>query len=407
MPINVSKGYTTGMFSEEDSEKCPKHRRRRIRMRRLLQTKLLASGGYSPSKALGQGKGVRVGVGLVEMVSSAAASQTATGAGPMVGAISVSGRQRVMEDAVSIRPNLCSPEINSRRPVDFFAIYDGHGGRHVNSTVASLCSERMHIILEEELMRVRNNADMSGSSRSRGERRRPSEGQRTEEAWKRVLRSCFLRMDEMASCTCPECGSVGYQCGCPPDTLGLTGSTAVVAVLTDETIIVANCGDSRAVLSHGGSTIPLSYDHKPDRQEERARIEACGGQVVFTDGARVEGILALSRAIGDNYLKPYVTSEPEITFRKREAEDECLILASDGLWDVLSSEVACAVARECLREEDHSFCPWVEGVGEGAMFSSRSASAAALLTRLALGRNSRDNISVIVVDLKRSNHTGL
>ncbi|XP_009624474.1 probable protein phosphatase 2C 75 isoform X1 [Nicotiana tomentosiformis] len=335
------------------------------------------------------------------MESAAAASHTAAGARPMVGAISVSGRQRVMEDAISIRPNLCSTEINSWRTVDFFAIYDGHGGRHVNPTVASLCSERMHVILEEEL-----NADRSGSSSSRGERRRASEGQRTEEAWKRVLRSCFLRMDEMASCTCPECGTVGYQCGCPPDTLSLTGSTAVVTILTDETIIVANCGDLRAVLSHGGSAIPLSYDHKPDRQEERARIEACGGQVVFADGARVEGILAMSRAIGDNYLKPYMTSEPEITFTKREPEDECLILASDGLWDVLSSVMACAVARECLREEEHSFSPWVEGVGEGAMFSSRSASAAALLTRFALGRNSCDNISVIVVDLKR-NHTVL
>nr|XP_016443233.1 PREDICTED: probable protein phosphatase 2C 75 [Nicotiana tabacum] len=108
----------------------------------------------------------------------------------------------------------------------------------------------------------------------------------------------------------------------------------------------------------------------------------------------------------DKYLKPYVTSEPEITFTKREAEDECLILASDGLWDVISTEMACEVARECLREENptgnHSFRPWVEGDGEGAIFSSQSASAAALLTRLALGRNSYDNISVIVVDLKRN-----
>ncbi|MCD7457839.1 hypothetical protein HAX54_036420 [Datura stramonium] len=260
-------------------------------------------------------------------------------------------------------------------------------------------------------MRVRNNVDMAGSSSSCG-RREPLEGQRTEEAWRIVLKSCFLRIDEMTSCMCSNCGSVGYQCGCPQDALGLTGSTAVVAVLTDETIIVANCGDSRAVLSCGGRPIPLSYDHKPDGREERARVEACGGRVVFADGARVEGILSMSRAIGDNYLKPYITSEPEITFTKREAEDECLILASDGLWDVVSSEKACWVATECLREEDpagdHSSRPLVEGDGRGAVLSSsRSASsAAALLTRLALGKNSYDNISVIVVDLKR-NHTAV
>ncbi|XP_055828918.1 probable protein phosphatase 2C 75 isoform X2 [Solanum dulcamara] len=323
---------------------------------------------------------------------------------PLVGSISIPGRKRVMEDTISIRPNLCSPEINRRRPVDFFAVYDGHGGRHV----ASMCRERMHVVLDEELIRVV--VDMGGSS-SPCERQQPLEGQRTEEAWKRVLKSCFLRIDEMASCICSECGSVGYQCGFPPSTLKPTGSTAVVAVLTDETIIVANCGDSRAVLSRSGSAIPLSYDHKPDKQEERARIEACGGRVVFADGARVEGILSMSRAIGDNYLKPYITSEPEMTFTKREAEDECLILASDGLWDVISSEIACAVGRECLRERDPagdlSSRPLVEGDGRGDMFSSRSAcSAAALLTRLALGRNSRDNISVIVVDLKR-NHTAV
>ncbi|KAJ8536720.1 hypothetical protein K7X08_035121 [Anisodus acutangulus] len=358
---------------------------------RRQQPKLVSSGGSISSSSGG---------------SSATPSQ-----GPMVGAISVSGRQRGMEDAISIRPNLCSPEINRRRPVDFFAIYDGHGGHHVDPTVASLCSERMHVVLEEELMRMRNNVDMGGSSSSSG-RRQPLEGprQRTEEAWNSVFRSCFLRIDEMASCTCGECGSVGYQCGCPPDALGLMGSTAVVAVLTAETIIVANCGDSRAVLSRNGSAIPLSYDHKPDKREERARIEERGGRVVFADGARVEGILAMSRAIGDTYLKPYITSEPEMTFTKREAEDECLILASDGLWDVISSELACDVAKKCLLEDDpagdHSFRPLVEGVGEGALFSSRCASAAALLTRLALGRNSSDNISVIVVDLKR-NHTGV
>ncbi|KAM3248074.1 putative protein phosphatase 2C 75 [Capsicum annuum] len=213
-----------------------------------------------------------------------------------------------------------------------------------------MCREKMHVVLEEKLMRMRNNVDMGDGSRSCG-RWQPWEGQRMEEAWKRVFKSCFLRIDEMASRICSESSTVGCQCDCLPNALGLTGSTTVVAILTDEyeTIIVANCDDSRAVLSRSGSAIPLSYDHKPDRGEERARIEACGGRVVFADGARVEGILSISRAIGDNYLKPYITSEPEMTFTKREAEYECLILASDGFWDVISSEVACEVGRVSSR----------------------------------------------------------
>ncbi|XP_016432630.1 putative protein phosphatase 2C 75 [Nicotiana tabacum] len=420
MPLrNGSSGYTTGMLSKvngDSPEKCRRKRCRRIRIRRL-QAKVLRSATtssslsfqrrsllYNISEALGIGRGVEMTDPSSTSTEPSTAASHIPASGPVVGVISITGRRRAMEDTTSIKPNLCSPEINNRRPVDFFAIYDGHGGRHV----AALCSERMHVLLQEELARVGDNinTDMSGSSRSGTQQ---LEEQRTEEAWKSVLRSCFLRIDEMASTTCGECGSVGYQCGCPRDTLGLVGSTAVVAVLTEETIIVANCGDSRAVLSRGGKHIPLSSDHKPDKRDERARIEASGGRVVFANGPRVQGILAMSRAIGDKYLKPYVISEPEITFTKREAEDDCLILASDGLWDVISNEMACEVASECLREEypaeDHSFSPLVEGDNGGAIYSSRSASAAALLTRLALGRKSCDNISVIVVDLKRS-HTG-
>lgn len=115
---------------------------------------------------------------------------------------------------------------------------------------------------------------------------------------------------------------------------------------------------------------------------------------------------------GDKYLKSVVISEPEVTFTKRESEDECLILASDGLWDVLPSELACEVARECLQGVaatttttttiDLNAVPQIEEEAAGTSYPSRSALAAALLTRLALGRKSTDNISVIVIDLKRS-----
>ncbi|KAK4350785.1 hypothetical protein RND71_030098 [Anisodus tanguticus] len=320
---------------------------------------------------------------------------------PVVGAISTPGRERPMEDAISVRPHLYSPYINRNLPIDFFAVYDGHGGPHA----AGLLRDRMHLILIDELMMVRISLDLTSGSSSSGTessiaRRERLEAQRIKEAWKRVLRRCFQRIDEMALVTCSECG-IGVPCGCPPVTLGMSGSTAVLVILTADSIIAANCGDSRAVLSRGGRALPLSNDHKlsaqlPDRIDERSRIEALGGRVEFGDRARVQGILSMSRAIGDKYLKPYISAEPELSIIKRIPEDEFLILASDGLWDVVSSETACHVARMCLRGEDpagnHNFMPWVEGADGGAIFSSRSAVAAALLTRLAVGRKSLDNI---------------
>ncbi|KAG6576763.1 putative protein phosphatase 2C 75, partial [Cucurbita argyrosperma subsp. sororia] len=313
---------------------------------------------------------------------------------PVFGMMSVSGRSREMEDAVSTSLCLLGPGNFRRRPVHFFAVYDGHGGPHV----AALCREKMHVLVQEELARVVSGGGGSSAAEE-------------EATWKRVMRRSFERMDEVALSTC-ACGSVGGQCRCHPMEVALGGSTAVVAVLTPDHIMVANCGDSRAVLCRGGRAIPLSNDHKPDRNDELARIEAAGGRVIFINGARVEGILAMSRAIGDKYLKSVVISEPEITFTRRESDDECLILASDGLWDVLSSELACEVTRECLQERtaaaaattttiDLNAEPQIEE-GAGTSYPSRSSLAAALLTRLALGRRSMDNISVIVIDLKRS-----
>lgn len=103
---------------------------------------------------------------------------------------------------------------------------------------------------------------------------------------------------------------------------------------------------------------------------------------------------------GDRYLKPYVIAEPEVTCTQRSEEDECLILASDGLWDVLSNELVCDIARKCLagRRCSDLLNVHVSGMEEDVDESPASV-AAAVLTKLALSRGSSDNISVVVVDL--------
>lgn len=98
-----------------------------------------------------------------------------------------------------------------------------------------------------------------------------------------------------------------------------------------------------------------------------------------------------------------MSCEPEVTITDRTAEDECLILASDGLWDVVSNETACGVARMCLKGKvagmGPSCSPENDAGGKNANQSCSDAST--LLTKLALARRSSDNVSVVVIDLRK------
>ncbi|KAJ1377550.1 PPM-type phosphatase domain [Sesbania bispinosa] len=173
------------------------------------------------------------------------------------------------------------------------------------------------------------------------------------------------------------------------DTFRDDGSTASTAVLVDKHLYVANVGDSRTVISKAGKAIALSEDHKPNRSDERKRIENAGGVVMWADAMgmvqilmgflsgtwRVGGVLAMSRAFGNRMLKPFVVAEPEIQDQEINEETDLLVLASDGLWDVVPNDDAVSLARA---EEE-------------------AEAAARKLTEAAFARGSADNITCIVV----------
>ncbi|KAM4105743.1 hypothetical protein ACB094_04G015300 [Castanea mollissima] len=115
------------------------------------------------------------------------------------------------------------------------------------------------------------------------------------------------------------------------------GSTATTALLLGDRLLVANVGDSRVVACRAGSAIPLSIDHKPERSDERQQIEQAGGFIIWAGTWRVGGVLAVSRAFGDKLLKPYVVAEPEIQEEEIDGVD-FIIIASDGLWNVISNK---------------------------------------------------------------------
>ncbi|XP_028553352.1 probable protein phosphatase 2C 52 isoform X3 [Dendrobium catenatum] len=118
------------------------------------------------------------------------------------------------------------------------------------------------------------------------------------------------------------------------------GSTASTAILLGNRLFVANVGDSRAVISKDGKAVPLSDDHKPNRIDERKRIEDAGGVVMWTGTWRVGGVLAMSRAFGNRLLKQYVVAHPDIQEEEVGKDLDILVLASDGLWDVVPNEVS-------------------------------------------------------------------
>lgn len=120
----------------------------------------------------------------------------------------------------------------------------------------------------------------------------------------------------------------------------LAGSTAIVVVLKNDTLYVGNVGDSRAVACWNGRVDVLSEDHKPCNELESKRIYAAGG---WLEAGRVNGNLALSRALGDFVFKrndklppedQIVTAVPDIETRKITDELEFIVLACDGIFDV-------------------------------------------------------------------------
>lgn len=159
------------------------------------------------------------------------------------------------------------------------------------------------------------------------------------------------------------------------------GTTAITAAFHNGKIIVGNAGDSRAVLVHrGGRVTPMSIDHHPDRKDEETRIRKLGGKLIHWGRWRVEGVLAVSRAIGDVSLQPYITCEPEIMEKKIDHEDEYLVIASDGLWDVLENEDVGKLVTVYGKDFIH---------------------LAKMLCTEALKKGSSDNITALVIDVKK------
>ncbi|WCJ32836.1 Protein phosphatase 2C family protein [Euphorbia peplus] len=257
------------------------------------------------------------------------------------GSWSEKGPKQYMEDEFICVDNLCQHLVtvtNCPSPSAFYGVFDGHGGVDAASFTKN---NLLNFIVEDAQF--------------------PS-------GVKKAIKSAFVRTDHALADT----KSVDSS----------SGTTALTALIMGRTMLIANAGDSRAVLGKRGRAIELSKDHKPNCTSERLRIERLGG--VIYDGY-LNGQLAVARALGDWHIKGSkgakspLSAEPELEELILTEEDEFLIIGCDGLWDVMSSQCAVTIVRkELTTHNDPEGC-------------------AKALVKEALQRNTCDNLTVVVV----------
>jgi len=254
-----------------------------------------------------------------------------------------------MEDQHTIEVHLTGLQDHS-----LVAVYDGHGGQFAAKFAGKT--------LVAEFLSSESVAEYNRS------------GFRETSLLEKALKETFVAVDEKLKT------EADVQCG------DCSGCTAICAVITPSHIVCASAGDSRGIMVTSGQVRALSEDHKPDGAIERERIESAGGCVSMR---RVDGDLAVARALGDFQYKDRpdlpvdrqkVTCVPDVRTTPRSSGDEVLVLACDGIWDVMSNQDCC----DCVRQI------YQEGETDSGLVCEE-------LLDTCLTKGSRDNMSVVMV----------
>lgn len=248
---------------------------------------------------------------------------------------------------------------------------------------------------------------LQGSIQTDLQELREKKGQVTrDEATQVMMKMMFLRRLEQQMSTQPgeDNGSSGSAAPGESNIANSVGCTAVSVLVTPTQFVVANAGDSRAVLCRGGKAIALSEDHKPNDAREKERIIKAGGTVEETQGGarthyRVNGNLNLSRAIGDleykknSALKPeeqMITSTPDIVSMDRDPEDQFIAVCCDGVFDVMSNDDLVSFISERMAT-NRSLKEICEEIADECLSPDPKATQG-------LGA---DNITCMIVDLRK------
>ena len=289
----------------------------------------------------------------------------------------IQGRRRTIEDmhAIHLLPSA---------QAEFYAIFDGHNGNLASKYAASF----VHKELANRLLEI-DKEDLSNPN------------------WKdnieKEVVAAFADIHQAFLEAIPLT---------PYGTMDQSGTTATAILMTPEFAVIANLGASRAVISSTKNegegaqleAIDLTKDHVASDPEERALIESRGGHVIKSNGIdRVNGTLAITRSIGDADFAHVLSQVPDVvSFTKAELKGLCgdngtgpapncfIVLASDGLWDLVSSQEAVEMVTDII------------SIGTTTKWRNNASlqKAAEALTLEAFVRGSRDNIGVCVIAIE-------
>jgi len=249
---------------------------------------------------------------------------------------------------------LTSPDSQSDMPVSFFVVCDGHGG----SQVADYVNKNLYPNISSQPTFITNPED--------------------------AITNGFLRTEtELA--TMAKNGVID----------GGIGTTVAVALIVGSELYVANIGDTEAVIFSGAEWKLLTEPHTLNNLDERKRVEAAGGKIIGKDSVFRLGHplwnpklvnLGITRAIGDFYFKDKewigetnsgLIAVPNVVRWTLTTDDEFLLIASDGFWDVVTKDEAMQFVKKMISFDSNSICSCLINLGKM--------------------RNSKDNLTVVLV----------
>lgn len=251
----------------------------------------------------------------------------------------VKGRRESNEDRHNVILNINGDDPNMN-PINFLAIYDGHGGNWVSKFLEA---NLPNYYMDKKFV--------------------PPFDEKYHETVFELVQSKLKK------------NPLGYS----------NGSTCLLNIMHKQNnsicMNIVNLGDSRmSTVDIDWNSKPITKDHKPDATTEKSRLEKMGGEIYEdTEGVIRIGDLSLSRAFGDADNAPYISQKPDIFYKKITPKTKYIVMACDGLWDIVESEDLGKVMKKIVQKNP--------------------ANLAVELANYALMEGSGDNVSIIVIEV--------